>query len=177
MRNKLIVFTIIIILLSSCSFIDDKDKNNEIIEHPDLVLFDTTYSINRGSNDPIKLEATKIEIYNKKNLTIAENAKFEIINQKGDTQVEGSCDKLEIYTKNNNIELFGNVNFSINNPQLQISCDKLSWNDKEQLINTEDENIIVNSYIGKFEGSGLSANINERYFEFKRITKGEIYEK
>ena len=175
MKNKVIIFIIIIILFSSCSFINNSEKKDDIIEHPDIILNSATYKINRNQNDYILLNSSKIEIYNKKNTTIAKDAIFKFVNKNGENEVEGKCDEMSINTDNNNVLFTGNVTFSILDPEFNIYCEKLSWDDKNQLLTTQDQDVTVESEIGKFEGSGLSAKINIRYFEFNQIKKGELY--
>lgn len=174
MRYKIIVITIFIILLSSCSFLDDKEKS-DIIEHPDIILLDATYVVNREGNTKINLSSSQIEIFNRRNLTTAEQSTFNFVDKSGKVIIEGSCEEISINTKTNDVELNGNVYFKILDPVLEISCDSLSWSNKQNIISTNDNDVNVKSDVGLFIGSGLSLNIDTRYFEFKEITKGELY--
>jgi len=156
MKNKVIIFIIIIILFNSCSFINNSDSKDDIIEHPDIILNSATYKINRSQND-------------------SKDAIFKFVNENGENEVEGKCDEMSINTDNDNVLFSGNVTFSILDPEFNIYCEKLSWDNKNQLLTTQDQDVTVESEIGKFEGSGLSAKINIRYFEFNQIKKGELY--
>lgn len=177
MKCKFIVLTIFIILLTSCSFINENEEQNDIIEHPDLILKDVSYTIKRDVNSSIKLASDQVEIYNKTNLTKAQNVDFIIEDDNGESQITGKCDELEINTDNFDVKLKGNVIFKILNPVLEIYCDTLDWNNENSILNTQDEQIKVISDNSTIIGSGLSLNIDTRYFEFKEITKGELYDK
>ncbi|MDC7237502.1 MAG: LPS export ABC transporter periplasmic protein LptC [Sphaerochaetaceae bacterium] len=177
MKYKIIVLSIFIILLSSCSFLDEDEESKAAIEHPDIILEDVDYIISRDINGTINLVSNKIEIYNKRNLTIAENASFSVIDKEGKIQVEGSCDNIEIDNETYNTILSGNVKFSIIDPILNITCDNLSWDNDNRVISTTDKTVTVDSDIGLLIGSGLSLNLDTRYFEFKELIKGELYEK
>ena len=177
MKCKFIVLTIFIILLTSCSFINENEEQNDIIEHPDLILKDVSYTIKRDVNSSIKLASDQVEIYNKTNLTKAQNVDFIIEDDNGESQITGKCDKIEINTDNFDVKLKGNVIFKILDPVLEIYCDTLDWNNENSILNTQDEQIKVISDNSTIIGSGLSLNIDTRYFEFKEITKGELYEK
>jgi LPS export ABC transporter protein LptC len=177
MKYKIIVLSIFIILLSSCSFLDEDEESKAAIEHPDIILEDVNYIINRDIDGTINLVSSKIEIYNKRNLTIAENATFTVINTNGEIQVKGSCDNIEINNDTFNTVLKGNVNFSIIDPILNIVCDNLNWDNEKRIISTTDNQVTVDSDVGLLVGSGLSLNLDTRYFEFKELTKGELYEK
>lgn len=177
MKCKFIVLTIIIILLTSCSFINENEEQNDILEHPDLILEDVRYTIKRDVNSSIRLASDQVEIYNKTNLTKAQNVEFIIEDNNGKTQVTGNCDEIEIDTENYDVKLKGNVIFKILDPVLEIYCDTLEWNNENSILNTSDEKVTVISDNSTIIGSGLSLNIDTRYFEFKKITKGELYEK
>ncbi len=176
MKYKLIVLAIILILCSSCSFINESDENSDPIEHPDLTLINSTYNINTSDNSRIVLKSSKIDFYNKTNLTLIDNASFEIVDVNNTLISQGSCNQVKINTNTNDVEFNENVIINIIDPKLDIKCDKISWNNKDNILST-DEKVQVDSEFGKFEGTGFSANISTRYFEFKQIDKGELYEK
>ncbi len=177
MKYKCIIISIILILLSSCSFVNNNNSNkSSTIEHPDLKLTNAKYKVNLSKETQIKFISDNIEFYNKKNLSYINNVSFSVTNNKNEIIAEGSSDKIEVNTKTNNLFLSKNVIIKIKNPQLNIKCDKINWNNKNRTLNTDNE-VFIESEYGIFEGVGFSANLDTRYFEFKELKKGELFEK
>ncbi len=176
MRIKYLLLMIFIFLLISCSFVDKNSEKTDPIEHPSLILENSKYKVNLSSNLTIEFSSSLINIYNKTDSTTIEKASFKIIDKDNLIIAEGSCDEISVQTKSKNLELIGNVNINIKDPQIDIKCDKINWNNKESSLNT-DEKVEVLSEYGSFEGIGFSANLETRYFEFKEIEKGALYEK
>lgn len=174
MKNRIIIFSITLLLLCSCSFIKTDNKTSPI-EHPDLILINSTYKVNLSNSVNIEFSADKIEFHNKKNLTYLENVVFNVFDQ-NDIIANGSCEKIEANTKNNNLLLSGEVKINLLNPKFIIKCDNINWNNKTKVLNT-DSDVNIESEMGLFYGIGFSANLDTRYFEFKELKNGEIYEK
>lgn len=176
MKYKYIIISIIIILLSSCSFINKESQNTSTIEHPDLILTNAKYSVNLSKDTKISFIASTIEFYNKKDLSYIEDVNFSVLNVNNEIIAEGFSNEIEVNTKSNNLYLSGNVTIDIKNPQLNIKCDKINWNNKNNTLNTDKEVFIKSDY-GLFKGIGFSANLDTRYFEFKELKNGELYGK
>jgi len=176
MKIKYLLITIFIFLLSSCSFIDKNSEKTDPIEHPSLILENSKYKVNLSTDLTIEFNSSLINIYNKTDSTTIKNVSFSIKDKEGNIVANGSCDEIDVQTKSKNLKLIGNVNINIKDPQIDIKCDKMNWNNKESSLNT-DEEVKVESEYGSFIGIGFSANLETRYFEFKEIEKGALYEK
>lgn len=176
MKIRYIFIIVTIFLISSCSFIDKNNDKTDPIEHPSLILENSNYKVNLSPDLNIEFTSSLINIYNKTDSTIIDNATFTLKDGENNLVAEGNCDKITINTRTNNLELIGKVNINIKDPQIDIKCDKINWNNKEHSLNT-DESVVVTSDYGAFTGKGFSANLDTRYFEFKEIEKGTLYEK
>ncbi|MGD1822005.1 MAG: LPS export ABC transporter periplasmic protein LptC [Pleomorphochaeta sp.] len=176
MKHKNIIISIIIIVLfSSCSFINENEEKTSPIEHADLILNNAIYKVRLSQDMEIEFTSRNIEFYNKKEKTLIEDVSFKVTDNDKVLIAEGSCKTINVDNDNNNLELIDDVVIDIKNPSLIIKCDKIDWNNKDNLLNTDADVNVVSEY-GLFLGTGLSANLNTKYFEFKEIQKGELYE-
>jgi LPS export ABC transporter protein LptC len=179
-KNKhLLLLTLLILLtLFSCSFAEDASDKKDPAVHPDLSLYNTTYKIGRSDGNPFIIEADRIDIYKKDNKALGNGISFTKYDDQGELDLQGTCNSIDIDTKNEDAKLTGNVSLNIEKEGLLVQSLLIKWDSETSTLDTGDGEVTViwedeNKIIGK----GFTANLRTRVFEFGKIKNGIINEK
>lgn len=180
--KKKIHLLLLSILISStiisCSFVTDDENRIDPAIHPDLSLYNTNYRIGRSDGNPFIIEADLIDIYEKNNNAIGEGISFTRYSDDGSIDISGTCDSIDINTKDENAILNGNVLLNIETNGLFIKSSQVSWTSDTSILDTGSGNVTVEWDNGNtINGTGFTANLNTRVFELGKINNGIINEK
>lgn len=179
MRKRLFAIIAIswIIILSSCSFVDEKNTDTNPVIYPDLSLYDTTYKVGRDDGNPFIIKAKLIEIYNNDDKAIASNVSFFRYDINNEIELQGIADKVEINTITEDTTLSGNVEINLIKDGLKINSDSVNWDNAKSIMDTDEGLVsVVWNNTNIILGYGFSGNLNTRDFELSKIKEGLINE-
>jgi LPS export ABC transporter protein LptC len=178
-NKKLLLLTLLILLtLFSCSFTEDEKDKKDPAVHPDLSLYNTTYKIGRSEGNPFIIEADEIDLYKKDHKALGKGISFTRYNDDGELDLIGTCDSIDIDTKDEDATLTGNVNLNIKKEGLLVQSLQIQWDSATSILDTGDGEVTVFWDDGNtIEGKGFTANLRTRVFELGKITNGIINEK
>lgn len=176
--HLLLLSLLLLLTLFSCSFTEADKTREDPAVHPDLSLYNTTYKIGRSDGNPFIIEADLIEIYEKDNRALGTGIAFTRYNDEGSIDLQGTCDSIDINTRNEDAFLKGNVTLNIEKEGLLVKSSQISWKDATSILDTGDGDVTVTwENENTIDGTGFTANLRTRVFELGKINNGIIYEK
>lgn len=176
--NKFLII-LLIIILSSCSFVDKDKKKPEKKNYPTIILEDATYTIINKSDNMVVFQAKELINDEQNQNASLTNLIFTQSDEQGQTILHGSCDEAKINTKSKAVELFGDVIFNHLKETIFIKSDYLSWDTDKKILKSKDDKVLKLSYDNNINisGKGFLGDLENLRFDFKEQVKGEISEK
>jgi LPS export ABC transporter protein LptC len=180
--NKAIVFFLGLtawFVLSACSF----DYGAPAEEGGDLTLLlrEVEYvRINQG-NPEVQLRAEEIRRYEKKHTMEVEGLSFEQFNAAPEGYEEipgvnarGAAAFARLETDTHNFFMKGDVVIEVNSEDITMEAAELSWKDAERILTVPGKLHIARSDGTTLTGTGFSADIRRRTWEFDSSVEGTV---
>jgi len=173
MKNKInpvhgILCILFFLITLSCSF-DYGESDSSERELPDLVMVNVEY-IRVRSADPIaRVQAERVERYEKQGVMKLENFIFEQYGDKGhEINTQGGAGNASVDVNSGDIVMTNGVRLEVESEDIIIQTNQLEWKDETHILSTgeEDDVDIYRENGTYFTGTGLTANARTRSFEF-----------
>jgi len=159
---------------TSCTF-DYGDKESSGNDHPDLIMENVEYVRVRSANPLAKLQAERVERYEKQNLIKLQNTTFEQYDEQGkEINISGKTGNATIEIDTGNIFMDSNVRIEVKKEDIILETYRLEWIDKSKYLSTGDNNeVFVYRQNGTvFTGVGLQSDTRKRNWEFTGSVRG-----
>jgi len=177
-KNKLFLYCTLFCLLTfaniSCTF-DYGNKESSGDDQPDLIMENVEYVRVRSASPLAKLQAERVERYNKQNMIKLQNTTFEQYDQQGENiNVSGKTGNATVEIDTGNIFMDRNVRIEVLTEDIILETNQLEWlNESKHLSTGTDNEVYVYKKDGTmFSGVGLQSDIRERSWEFQGRVKG-----
>ena len=156
--KKSVLLAFSVIFLYSCS-LNYETQKEERIYLPDLYFENLTVSKIEDGKLKTKIFARSLEQYNKSKSSFAENAKFELYNDKKELEVQGSCGLLSASTDDEVYVMFNGIEINAYEQNLAVKAEALKWNNKtEQLSAPKEYSVTITNDIFVPENAVKSEN-------------------
>ncbi|MDR1095508.1 MAG: LPS export ABC transporter periplasmic protein LptC [Spirochaetaceae bacterium] len=171
MMSFLFVFAV---LAAGCSF----DYGNQEVEEsalPDIVMVHLDYVRVRGGSPQARFIAERAERYDKRRTMELSVIQFEQYNlATGELDVKGTAGGAEVELGTGNVTLKNGIDLSVESEEITMETDWLAWNDGERTLKGREDAVVVIKQSGgtDFNGTGLSANVRSRQWEFSGGAEG-----
>jgi hypothetical protein len=166
-------------VLGACSF--DYDSAAGEGEDLTLVLRKTEYVRISGGNPEVRLQAEEIRRYEKTHAMELDALSFEQFNAAPEGYEEipginarGQAGFARLETDTHNFSMEGNIFIEVNSEDITIKTGALSWEDAGRILTIPGELQITRSDGTSLAGSGFSADIRRRTWEFKSPVEGTV---
>lgn len=166
-----VLTALLIILLCSCSFVEEEDGEHAKADLPDIVLEDTSYTLGQNGENPVYIASERMELWSSDNRAETGRITFYQLDDDGDIALRGRADRAEIDTDTKVLMLSGNVLFLSSDGNMRIEADDLVFDSGNEEL-TAEGTVSVSSEDGTFTGEGFSADLVSSTYTFKSITKG-----
>jgi LPS export ABC transporter protein LptC len=146
---------------------------------PDAVISGLTYRMVKNSRLSIELEASRAEAYDSKKQTLITDARLTEFNDQGKAVTEGRADSVTYHSDTDDAEISGRVYVHSETEKGAISAESLNWKDKDKLLTTDPNELVVlkkddGSYIS---GRGFSGDFKKKQMTFTGPVEGAyVYE-
>ncbi|NLZ69269.1 MAG: LPS export ABC transporter periplasmic protein LptC [Spirochaetales bacterium] len=169
----MIKLLLLLLLLTSCSFKENKGEVSSPIENPTLILNNANYTLGMEGENPVFLKGDTIKIWELSNKAVLDNITFYQTDENDAVTMKGKADRAEIDTKTQKTIFSGNVELEQLSNNYFIKTSELVYDVEAQKINTE-ERMEVYFPDGKLIGVGLEANLKSNIFTTGAIEEGEL---
>ena len=181
-KESLFAYIILIFFITACSFSYDTVYQND--DDPNLVLDNVEYVRITNGNPEILVKAEEIRHFEAKQTMELEQFSFEQYNaapegQKAipDINARGKADIARMETDTNNVFIQGDISIEVVSEDISIETTELSWQDKERSISAPGQVNIRRSDGTTLKGTGFSADVRSRSWEFESAVEGSVVEK
>jgi len=166
-----------ILIAGSCTF-DYGNSGSSGGDMPDLVMENVEYVRVKSAFPLARIEADRVERYEKQNLIKLENLSFEQYGERGrEVNVYGKAGYAQIETNSGNILLDKGVVLDVENEDVVLETYQLEWKDEPKLLSTDEIVYIYRENGTRFTGSALRIDARRRTWEFiNGITGTYIYD-
>jgi LPS export ABC transporter protein LptC len=181
MHRRLI--PILVLILShvfslSCSFdYDEATVDEELSEEiPDSISFKFSQVIVYEDGARIKLEAERVEVYEKLNQITAYGLHFEEYGADGELLAEGKANKAIYDMETEDAEFSGSVIFTSIQEKATVKTEGIYWEDESRMLTTPpDVLVLFEKDDGSFiEGKELEADLRRMEIRFANDVRGRI---
>jgi len=164
----LFCFLAIVFTNTSCTF-DYGDKESFGDDKPDLIMENVEYVRVRSANPLAKLQAERVERYEKKSMVKLQNTTFEQYDEQGkEINISGKTGNATVEIDTGNIFMDRNVRIEVKKEDIILETYRLEWIDESKHLSTGDNNeVFVYRQNGTgFTGIGLQSDARKRSWEF-----------
>jgi LPS export ABC transporter protein LptC len=171
--NSMIGFLFAFAVLG-CSF-DYGNQETEESTLPDIIMEHLDYVRVRAGSPQARFIAERAERYDKRRLMEMSVIQFEQYNvATGELDAKGIAGGAEVELANGNVTLKDGIDLSVESEELTLETDWLAWNDGERTLKGREDAAVVIKQTGgtDFRGTGLSANVRSRQWEFSGGAEG-----
>ena len=169
------------LFMAACSFSYDMYPQND--DDPNLVMENAEYVRMINGNPEIRLNAEEIRQYEVKHTMELDNFSFEQYNPAQEAQEEipdinarGKAGLAHMETDTRNVFLSNGVTLEVVSEDFSMETAEISWQDKERLLNAPGSVHIRRSDGTTMQGTGFSADVRRRSWEFESMVEGTIIE-
>jgi LPS export ABC transporter protein LptC len=170
-----------IFLATACSFDYDTVSQND--NEPNLVMEKAEYVRIENGNPVIRVRAEEVRRYEAKHTMELDTFSFEQYNAAPenheaipDVNAWGNAGKAQMETDTGNVFLSGGVVIEVVSEDITMETAELSWQDQERLISAPGRIHITRSDGTTLKGTGFSADVRERSWEFESAVEGSVVE-
>jgi len=159
---------------TSCTF-DYGDKESLGDDQPDLIMGNVEYVRVRSANPLAKLQAERVERYEKKSLVKLQNTTFEQYDEQGkEINISGKTGNATVEIDTGNIFMDRNVRIEVIKEEIILETYRLEWIDKSKYLSAGDNNeVFVYKQNGTgFTGIGFQSDARKRSWEFTGRVSG-----
>lgn len=176
-KALIFIICLIICVTVSCEINSTgQEESSREVEFPDMIFRDADYLLGMAGNNPIKIHAETIEIFNDVKKALLYDATFRQDDNVGIEIISGSAEFIQIDLKTNDAMLEGSVAIYNHKDQLHILADSLQWHHEDRLLSSKAQDVVILNYDGRYtiEGLGFSGKFDQATYEFLSVVEGEI---
>ena len=169
------------LFVTACSF--DYDVVSQNTNDPNVVMEEVEYIRIVNGNPEIRLRAEKVRQYEAKHLMELDAFSFEQYNAAPegqetipDVNARGQASRAKMETDTGNFFMGGGVTIEVASEDISIKTEELSWQDKERFLTAPGTVNITRSNGTTLRGTGFSADIRKRSWEFDSAVEGSVVE-
>lgn len=141
-------------------------------ELPDMEMRNATYTLARGSDEPLVMQAAAITIYKGNRDTVLEGVTF-----RQGSDLSGSADLATVNSDNTRAELSGNVTLvKTGDDGITVKAGNLVWNKDDNSVFCEGEVLVTYGDGTVIRAIGFSGLPDESLYEFSTILEGRLEE-
>jgi len=171
-----IPFSLFFFLFSffSCTF-DYGEDDSSSDDLPNLIMENVDYVRVRSADPLARIQAERVERYDKKSLMKLQNLSFEQYGEHGEeVNVHGRAGNATVEIDTGDIYMENGVRLDIKTEDIMMETHRFEWKDEPRLVSTgEDNEVYIYRENGtRFTGVGLQANTRMRTWEFIRGVRG-----
>lgn len=181
MRSALLLF---LCLEAACSF-DYDMVTGDAINEPDIVMKTVDYVRMSDANPMVHFEAEEGRRYEEKHLMELDKFSFEQYNaappytgqenpETPEVNVWGNGGLVRVQTDTGNLDISGGVAIKVASEDVAITTQSAAWRNKERMLTAPGEVDITRSNGTRLSGTGLSADIRRRSWQFDSSVFGDI---
>lgn len=161
-----------VLLLVSCTrAVSDSIPIGER-ELPDMVMKNASYTMARGSDEPVVMQASLITVYKGNRDTELEKVTF----RRGE-DLSGYADFAKVDPEGSRAELSGNVRLEKTGEEtMTIQAQNLVWNNGDNSVLCEGEVFVTYGDGTSIRAVGFSGLPDENRYEFSTILEGNLEE-
>jgi len=181
LKKKLLFYRVLFCLFAlfvftniSCTF-DYGDKESSDDDQPNLIMGNVEYVRVRSANPLARLQAERIERYEKQNLIKLHNITFEQYDELGEeVNVSGKTGNAIVEIESGNIFMDMNVRIEVATEDIILETYQLEWiNEPKRLFTGNNNEVSVYRQNGtRFTGIGFQSDARKRTWEFIGSVKG-----
>lgn len=160
-----------LIVLSSCSFVDEEETEHEKEARPDIILENTSYTLGQDGERPVYIASSRMVFWNSEEKAETGRIAFYQMDDEGEIALRGRADRSEIDTGTKLLRLYGEVLFFSEDGNMRIEAEDLTF-DSENSELSSDGRVSVSSEDGTFQGEGFQADLITSTYTFNSIDKG-----
>lgn len=165
-------------ILLSCSFApEDTPFSGRPAEFPDMRLENTQYMLGMEGEEPIRIQAATIELYEKADRAYITDASFV---QYGEDDVEtftGSFGAAQVETDTNNLAMAKGVFIRNHVDRFTIEAESLYWEHEKRKAFSDDETLVTITFKDHdiLRGTGFHGDFSSVTFEFTQVEEGRLH--
>jgi LPS export ABC transporter protein LptC len=167
-------FFVFAVLGAGCSF-DYGNQETEESTLPDIIMEHLDYVRVRAGSPQARFIAERAERYDKRRTMEMSGIQFEQYNlATGELDAKGIAGGAEVELANGNVTLKDGIDLSVESEELTLETDWLAWDDGERTLKGREDAAVVIKQTGgtDFRGTGLSADVRSRQWEFSGGAEG-----
>jgi LPS export ABC transporter protein LptC len=168
--------------LYACSFNYDNQTANE--DQPNLILNNVEYVRIESGNPSVKLDAEEVRRYENKQLMEIDTLSFEQFSRAPalsenlpEVNAQGSAGSARIEIDTQNLSMKGGVEMEVISEDMKIVTSEISWLDSEHQLDAPGKVEITKSDGTALTGTGFTADIRRKSFEFASDVEGVTIDK
>jgi len=168
-----------VVFFTSCTF-DYSDATESEKNKPDTIMEELEYVRVRGGDPLARFRSEYAERWEDNQTMQLKNFTFEQMQDHGETiNAEGNAAEATVKLDSGDITLSGGVRINIKSEDIIITTGGLEWKDKEKNLTCDNEGKVdIERTDGTvFSGSGFSADIRSRTWNFSGEVSGRYVEK
>jgi len=175
-----ILAALVVFLAAACSFNYDTASQND--DEANLVMETVEYTRIVNGNPEIRVTAREVRRYETKHVMEMDDFSFEQYNaapagaRDHAVNARGRAEKAVMETDTNNFFMGGGVNIEVISESIIIETEDVSWRDAERTLKAPGTVYITRSDGTTLTGTGFSADLSVRSWEFESAVEGSIVE-
>lgn len=177
MKRAVIVWVVCLcMLLCSCEATEREQYSSAPEERPDMSFENVTYTLNRGSFDPVSITASHMDVWDELAKAVLTDVTFVQTDADGQIVLTGNAETATVDTGTYMVELGGKVDMYKTADALEIHGEDFIWDNEARRISTD--KAVVLRYDSDIELSavGLTGDFATSTYSFDRITEGRLGE-
>jgi len=166
-------------ILPACSFNYDTVSQDD--NEPNLIMEEVEYTRIVNGNPEIRLRAKEVRQYEAKHIMELDDLTFEQYNAAPEGQeaipavnAQGQAGRASLETDSGNVFMNGGIAIEVASEDISIKTEELSWQDKERVLLAPGTVNITRSNGTSLKGTGFSADIRKRTWEFESTVEGSV---
>ena len=170
MACLLLYVLVLVFICVSCTKTDAQPVPAGEQELPDMEMRNATYTLARGSGEPLVMQAATITIHRGNRGTVLRSVTF-----RQGSDLSGSADLATVNSDNSRAELSGNVTLvRTGEDGVTVKADNLVWNKEDNSVFCEGEVLVTYGDGTVIRAIGFSGLPDEGLYEFSTILEGRL---
>ena len=166
------------LLFLSCSFApEDTPFSGRPAEYPDMRLDNTQYMLGIEGDEPIRIHARTIELYEKSDLAYITEASFVQYSADNTEKFTGSFGAAQIETDTNNLSMEKGVSIRNHVDRFTIEAETMYWEHEKRRASANEETLVTITFKDHdiLRGTGFRGDFSTVTFEFSRVEEGRLH--
>lgn len=168
----------LLLFLLSCSFAPEEGMTSgRPAEFPDMRLEQTRYLLGVDGMNPIRIDASLIELYREAERAYITDANFTQHDESDSMVFSGSFGSAVVDTSNNNISMNNGVLIRNHTDDFTITAEALDWDNENQKASGDSDAMVTITMKEHdiLRGTGFKGDFTSATFEFNYVEEGSIH--